>query len=123
MVRIAQRRKLLMFGDISIELTSDSQYAELVHTARINEMDAQQPVGSPFWRTAGGLAAIAFGAVAAFFLFTEHRAHMFGLLPYLFLLACPVMMLFMHHGHGGHDHHDHSPSESEPPQSQGRTQR
>jgi len=25
-------------------------------------------------------------------------------LPYLLLLACPLMHLFMHHGHGGHQH-------------------
>ena len=41
-----------------------------------------------------------FLAVAGFFLFTEHRAHLLGILPYLFLLACPLMHLFMHHGHG-----------------------
>lgn len=42
--------------------------------------------------------------VAAFFLWTEHRAHLLGALPYLLLLACPLMHLF-HHGHGGHRHH------------------
>ncbi len=41
-----------------------------------------------------------FAAVAAFFLFTEHRAHFLGALPYLLLLACPLMHLFHHHGHG-----------------------
>lgn len=45
---------------------------------------------------------IGFLLVAAYFLFTEHRAHVFGALPYLLLLACPLMHLF-HHGHGqGH---------------------
>ena len=43
--------------------------------------------------------------IAVFLLFTEHRAHVLGILPYLFLLACPLMHLFMHHGHGGHGHH------------------
>jgi len=50
---------------------------------------------------------IAFLAIAAFFLFSEHRAHLLGVLPYLFLLACPLMHLFMHHGHGGHGQHSH----------------
>ena len=50
---------------------------------------------------------IAFLAVAGFFLFTEHRAHLFGFLPFLLLLACPLMHLFMHHGHGGHGQHRH----------------
>jgi hypothetical protein len=41
--------------------------------------------------------------VAGFFLLTEHTAHVFGVLPYLLILACPLMHIFMHHGHrGGH---------------------
>lgn len=85
-------------------------------------MDAQQSQASPFWRAAGGLAAIGFGAVAAFFLFTEHRAHMFGLLPYLLLLACPVMMLFMHHGRDNSEHQNQAPQEPEPPRTRGTMQ-
>ena len=50
---------------------------------------------------------VGFLALAAFFLFTEHRAHLLGILPWLFLLACPLMHLFMHGGHGGHGGHDH----------------
>ena len=46
---------------------------------------------------------IGFVLVAGFLLFTEHRAHVLGALPYLLLLACPLMHLFMHHGHG-HQH-------------------
>jgi hypothetical protein len=48
------------------------------------------------------LVLIGFLAVAGFFLFTEHRAHLFGFLPYLLLLACPLMHLFHHGGHGNH---------------------
>ena len=57
-----------------------------------------------------------FLAVAGSFLFTEHRAHVLGILPYLLLLACPLMHLFMHHGHGNHDQHTHhnDTSEGEP---------
>jgi hypothetical protein len=55
--------------------------------------------------TPNGLAAIAFIAGVGFFLLSEHRAHLFYALPYLILLLCPVMHLFMHRGHGGH-HHD-----------------
>lgn len=47
---------------------------------------------------------IGFALVAAYFLFTEHRAHLLGFLPYLFLLACPLMHLFHHHGGHGHGH-------------------
>lgn len=49
---------------------------------------------------------------AGLLLFTEHRAHVLSFLPYVILLACPLMHLFMHHGHGRHDHH-HETSEGE----------
>lgn len=54
-----------------------------------------------------------FAAVALFYLLTEHQAHLFGILPWLFPLACPVMHLFMHHGHGGHGHGDNRGNEKE----------
>lgn len=50
------------------------------------------------------LATVGFLFIAAFFLETEHRAHLFGLLPYLLLLACPLLHMFGHGGHGGHGH-------------------
>ena len=59
------------------------------------------------------LAFVGFLAIAGFFLFTEHRAHLFGVLPFLFLLACPLLHMFGHSGHGGHGQqrgqgaHDH----------------
>lgn len=45
---------------------------------------------------------IGFLAIAGFYLVTEHTAHLFGALPYLLLLACPLMHIFMHRGHGRH---------------------
>lgn len=51
-------------------------------------------------RTKWALAG--FIVIALFFLLTKHRAHLFGILPYLLLLACPLMHLFHHHGHHGH---------------------
>jgi Protein of unknown function (DUF2933) len=56
-------------------------------------------------RSKTGLVLLAFLAVAAFFLTTEHTAHFFGLLPYAFLLLCPLLHLFMHGGHGDRDAH------------------
>ena len=53
----------------------------------------------PLW-----LGRCFFLATAVFFLWQEHRAHMLGVLPYLLLLACPFVHLFMHRGHGGHSH-------------------
>jgi hypothetical protein len=49
---------------------------------------------------------LGFTAVAGFFLFSEHRAHALGWLPWLILLACPLMHLFMHGGHGEEHKHD-----------------
>ena len=64
------------------------------------------------WRTS--LVLIVFLVIAAFFLITEHRAHLFGVLPYLLLLACPLMLWLMHGGHGGHtENHKHSPEGDE----------
>lgn len=48
------------------------------------------------------VALLGFLAIAVFFLVSEHRAHVFGFLPLLLLLLCPLLHLFMHGGHGGH---------------------
>jgi hypothetical protein len=58
----------------------------------------------PWWRLPSGIVFIGFLAIGAFFLITEHRAHILGWLPFLLLLACPLMH-FMHGGHGGHGGH------------------
>lgn len=46
---------------------------------------------------------LGFLVIAAFFFLTEHRAHVFGLVPYLLLLACPLLHFLMHGRHGRHD--------------------
>ncbi|SFB39969.1 DUF2933 domain-containing protein [Azotobacter beijerinckii] len=56
-----------------------------------------------FWRSRYAAGLIVIGAVAGYFLLTEHTAHVLGVLPYLLFLACPLMHLFMHHGHGKND--------------------
>ncbi|OGA45717.1 MAG: hypothetical protein A3G24_26625 [Betaproteobacteria bacterium RIFCSPLOWO2_12_FULL_62_13] len=59
-------------------------------------------------KSRGKWALIGFVAIAAYFLIAEHRAHLSELLyylPYLLLLACPLLHLFMHGGHGGHGDH------------------
>lgn len=58
-------------------------------------------------RLIGRIVLLGFLGVAAFFLWTEHRAHLLGAIPYLLLLACPLMHL-LHRGH----HHGHSRTES-----------
>ena len=42
------------------------------------------------------------GLAAAFVLYW-HWQHVIDALPFLVVLACPLMHLFMHHGHGSHD--------------------
>lgn len=46
------------------------------------------------------LILIGFLVIAGYFLVTEHWAHIVPILPWVLLLACPLMHLFMHRGHG-----------------------
>ena len=48
------------------------------------------------------IVLLGFLAVGGYFLVTEHWAHVIPFLPWLLLLACPLMHLFMHGGHAGH---------------------
>ncbi len=48
--------------------------------------------------------------VGGYFWFNGHQQHILGALPYLFLLACPLMHLFGHGGHGGHSEQSKSPA-------------
>lgn len=61
------------------------------------------PQGS-FWTSRVFLVFLGFAAIAVVLLWEEHKAHILGFIPYLFILACPLMHIFMHGGHGGHDH-------------------
>lgn len=72
------------------------------------------PPRSGFWTSRTALVAVAFLAIAAFFLLSEHRAHALGYLPFLLLLACPLLHLF-HGGHGGHAGHSGRAGPSKPP--------
>ena len=65
------------------------------------------PTGSRSWRTVfvgtplGWIVTLALAGLGIY-LFATHTGHVLAALPYLLLLACPLMHLFMH---GGHDHH------------------
>ena len=61
-------------------------------------MEENSPVskGPTAWKLAG----LSLGVVVVYWLVNEHWGHVLGALPYLILLACPLMHLF--HGHGGH---------------------
>jgi hypothetical protein len=64
-------------------------------------MTESSPGSGPWFRSRSGWVLIAFLAIAAFFVVTEHAAHALGALPYLLLLACPLLH-FLHGGHGRH---------------------
>jgi hypothetical protein len=68
-----------------------------------------------FWTTPNGLAAIVLIGVVIYYLLAEHRAHFFSALPFLVLLLCPLMHVFMHggHRHGGHGHGEQDRDDSE----------
>ena len=79
---------------------------------RSEQHNAALPEG---WQSKAKWVLIGFLVVGAFFLVSEHQAHLLGVLPFLILLACPLMHLFMHGGHGSHgNHRDHinNPSDS-----------
>lgn len=77
------------------------------------------------WRT--GLVLVAFLAIAGFFIVSEHRAHAFGVLPYVLLFLSPLLHLFLHGRHGahgghrGHEEHGRDPeSGAQPPRGEDR---
>jgi hypothetical protein len=55
-----------------------------------------------FFASRANIVLLGFLAIAGYFLVTEHWAHIIPFLPWLLLLACPLMHFFMHGGHGGH---------------------
>ncbi len=57
-------------------------------------------------RSRSSLVLVGFLVIAGFFLVTEHRAHLFGIWPFLLLLSCPLLHFFMHGSHGAHGGED-----------------
>lgn len=56
-----------------------------------------------FWSSRAFLVFLAFAAMATVLLWSEHRAHLLGIIPFLFIFACPLLHLFG--GHGSHGMH------------------
>ena len=48
------------------------------------------------WKGAAMMVAV----IVGFYVLREHWGHALGIAPYLLLLACPIMHIFMHGGHG-----------------------
>lgn len=68
-----------------------------------------------FWRSRYAVGFVVLGGIAAYFLLSEHRAHLFGALPFVLLLACPLLHVFMHRGHAGHAHGASGSGDPAPP--------
>ena len=76
------------------------------------------------WLRSPWVVLVGFMGIAAFFLFTEDRACAFGAVPYLLLLACPLLHFLMSDGYdrqdgrrgGDHDSRGHA-SDTRPPDS------
>ena len=69
-------------------------------------MTTKQPWASSWLWSPTGAVLLAFLAIAACFLVTEHKAHALGVLPFLLLLLCPLLhLLHGRRGRGGHSGH------------------
>ena len=67
-----------------------------------NHSGHQPTEGGMSVKSKAGIVLVGFLIIAGALLFTEHRAHVLGLLIWVPLLACPLMHVFMHKGHGHH---------------------
>ncbi len=69
-----------------------------------------------FFYSRWNIGLVVFLAIGGVYLITQHPAHLFAALPFLLILACPLMHFFMHGGHGGHGGHgSDAPSASRQP--------
>ncbi|WP_409525613.1 DUF2933 domain-containing protein [Nitrincola sp. MINF-07-Sa-05] len=66
-----------------------------------------------YWTSLHGLATLIMIGAALYFLFVEHGAHLLPYLPFLIILLCPLMHIFMHKGHGGHGREEHNHQDAE----------
>lgn len=75
-------------------------------------MDTSQSANdqTPLWKRIHWIVWCLLG-IAAALLIIDHWIHVPLVLPYLVLLACPLMHLFMHHGHGAHHNNSREPSD------------
>jgi hypothetical protein len=77
-------------------------------------MHADDPQQRTWWKTRYEIALLVFLCVAAFFLITEHWAHVIPYLPFLLFLLCPLMHFFMHGDHQESHHHGEDTADWQP---------
>ncbi len=80
-------------------------------------MDHPAPRRPPIWRSPFGLVLLAAAAFGGYVLLTRHFDHLLQAVPFLILLACPLMHLFHrgHHGRHGGGEPGGAPTEERPP--------
>ncbi len=76
----------------------------------MNRNYQQAEIRTSLWRSPLTALAIGLVAIAGYFLLPRHWPHVVDALPFLLLLACPLMHVFMHGRHGGHGENGHSNS-------------
>lgn len=59
----------------------------------------------PWWKSPKEIAVLVALAALGLYLIIAHQQHVLGALPFLIILLCPLIHLFMHKGHG-HNHHE-----------------
>ncbi len=74
----------------------------------IEQHNVGRSSGRSYW-----LGFCLLAAIAVFFLWEEHKAHILGVLTWSLLLACPLIHLFMHRGHGHSSIHGQGPESGE----------
>jgi len=68
-----------------------------------------QPGERPsFWKSPFGIVCAVLAVAASIYLYVAHKSHLYAVLPYLVLAACPLMHMFMHRGHGHGQGHGHA---------------
>lgn len=69
-----------------------------------SHQDREVPHGQPP-KSRVNWVLIGFLLIIGYFLIMEHRAHLLAWLPWLLLIACPLLHVFMHGKHGGGHRH------------------
>jgi len=57
-------------------------------------MKGPRAISRPSWRSRTGLVLAAFLAIAAYYLVTEHRAHLVGPVPFILVLLVTFGLLY-----------------------------
>lgn len=68
-------------------------------------MNNQSP---PWWHDRNKVTFAVFLGIGAYFLWTEHEAHVIEFLPWALILACVGMHVFMHRGHAHNGSSEHN---------------